>query len=545
MTGVAEELAVGRASFAARRWQDAHDNLQVAHATTALSAQDMHALAESAWWLGRLDKSTEAYAQAYRLYLNRAQPGDAAMCALMVCINSRLRGENALGAGWLSRLERLLDDVEESAAHAYPLYLGIAAAMSRGELTEATEMAQRMRAAGKRFGDPTLVALGALFEGRIMVKLAQVSEGMALLDGAMLAALSDELPPLWTGAIYCSLLDACHELVDLRRAFEWTEATQRWCEALPGDTLYPGICRVHRAGVLQLRGSWSEAEQEAERACEEMLRVDVFTVAEGQYEIGEIRRFRGDLEGAEQAYRRAHEFGRDPQPGLALLRLAQRRTVPALASIRAALECETSDRLVRARLCAAQVEIALAAGDRETAGEAVGELEATAAAFTSPGLAAAARRARGSLLLADGLAADAVPVLRGAYRLWQDLDVPYEAARTRVLLAMACAALDDPEAAERELAAARASFQRLGAEPALREVDALSVSGARPGGLSAREAEVLRLVAAGLSNRNIARELVLSEKTVARHLSNIFAKLGVPSRAAATAYAFEHGLVRG
>jgi ATP/maltotriose-dependent transcriptional regulator MalT len=408
------------------------------------------------------------------------------------------------------------------------------------DLEAAIASAQRMQELGRRFRDDTLVALGVFFEGRALVKQARVREGLALLDEAMLAALSDQLQPMWTGAIYCGLLDACHELVDLRRAREWTDATRRWCDPLPVASLYPGICRVHWAGILQVRGAWEQAEAEALRACADMAEIDVFAVADGYYEVGEVRRRRGDLAGAEDAYTRAHEVGRDPQPGLALLRLAQGRADAALSSIAAALAASTGSRLERAPLHAAQVATALAAGDVALARASADEVAETAATFDSVGLRAEACRSQGAVALAEGQAVVALAALREAVTAWNELDAPYETARTRVLLAEAYRALDDADAAARECAAARAGFERLGATADLR---ALDESPAPPCGLTAREVEVLQLVAQGQSNREIATALVVSEKTVARHLSNIFTKLDVPSRAAATAYAFSNGLV--
>jgi len=385
------------------------------------------------------------------------------------------------------------------------------------------------------------------FEGRVLVKQARVPEGLPLLDEAMLAALSDELQPMWTGAIYCGLLDACHELVDLRRAQEWTEATSRWCSPLPVASLYPGICRVHQAGMLQLRGAWEQAEAEALRACEDMRHIDVFAVAGGWYEVGEIRRARGDLAGAEDAYRRAHEIGHDPQPGLALLRLAQGKVEAARTSIAAAIAAFAGSRLEVAPLHAAQVEIALAAGDVDVAAASADEVTDTAETYESVGLRAVGHRAQGAVALARGQAVAALASLRLACAAWHELDAPYEAARTRVLVAAAYDALDDADAAVRERMAARACFERLGARSDLDALDALDGVGAAQNGadhgLSPRELEVLDLVAHGRTNKEIAGALFLSEKTVARHVSNIFTKLGVSSRSAATAFAFAHGLV--
>jgi DNA-binding NarL/FixJ family response regulator len=336
-------------------------------------------------------------------------------------------------------------------------------------------------------------------------------------------------------------MDVCHELADVRRAAEWTEATSRWCEAIPDTNLYPGICRVHRAQVMQVQGDWDAAESEATRACRDMIGVHVGTAAGGQYELGEIRRLRGDLAGAEAAFKQAHELGRDPQPGLALLRLAQGRADLAVASIRAALGSAT-ERLARARLCVAQVEIALAVGDVDTARTATSELEQTAEAFSSPGLQAAAEEARGSVLLAQGQSAEALLHLREACRQWQQIEAPYEAAKVRLLLADAYRELGDGDAAALELDAADDVFQRLGAERDARAVADRHAGATLPAGLTPRELEVLRLVAAGQSNREIANELFLSERTVHRHVSNIFSKLDVSSRVAAAAFAYEHGL---
>jgi ATP/maltotriose-dependent transcriptional regulator MalT len=367
---------------------------------------------------------------------------------------------------------------------------------------------------------------------------------MGLLDEAMVATLSECLHPVWTGAIYCHLMDACRELGDVRRAVEWTEAAERWSEKLPDAGLYRGICRVHHAQVLQLQGAWDQAEREAANATAEMVRLHLGTVSGGHYEIGEIRRLRGDLAGAEEAFRRAHELGHDAQPGLALVRLAQGQFGAAAASIRAALAARASDRLGRAELLAAQIQIAVASGDPDMARAACEELEATAAAFGSSGLTAAARQCRGAMLLAAGDPSEAVTTLRGACRMWQELEAPHRAASTRVLLAKAYRALGDEDAALLELDAARAVFERLGAALDISVVAELMGRSELPVCLTEREAEVLRLVATGRSNRDIAAELFISERTVHRHVSNIFLKLGVTSRTAATAFAFEHDLVR-
>jgi ATP/maltotriose-dependent transcriptional regulator MalT len=322
-------------------------------------------------------------------------------------------------------------------------------------------------------------------------------------------------------------------------------ATEQWLAGLSSAVLFTGICRVHRAQVLHGRGEWDSAEEEVRRVCAELDGFSVATVAEAYYEAGTIRHSRGDLAGAEEALRSAHRLGRDPQPGLALLRLAQGRVPVAEASIRVALAATGSGNpLARVPLLEAQVRIALAARDLDTAGAACAELAATAGTFDSSGLAVAATQARGAVLLAGGRPEEAVGVLRGACGRWQDLHAPYECARVRVLLARAYRELGDEDAAALELDAAAPVFDRLGA--ALDAVDVAQLRRGRslPGGLTEREAEVLGLVAAGRTNQEVADALVLSRKTVARHLSNIFTKLGLTSRTAAAAFAYQHGLAR-
>lgn len=540
-----EPLRAARDAFRRHDWSGAFEHYRAAGEVLDLDADDAFALAESAWWWGEIDAALEAWEQAHDRYRRDGQARRAAMSAMFIAAHSMTRGDAAAGSGWMSRVHRLLSDEPEGPEHGYPIYFEIFGAMSAGDHDGAVAAAQRMQELGRRFDDPNLVAVSLLGEGRARIKLAQVSDGLPLLDESMLAALSGDLHPVWAGAIYCHLMDACRELGDLRRASEWTEAATRWCERLPDGALYRGICRVHRAQVLQAHGAWDQAEHEATRACADVVRLTPGTVAEGHYEIGEIRRLRGDLSGAEEAFRQAHELGRDPQPGLALVRLAQGRVDVAARAIHVAIEARPGDPLGRAQLRAAQIEVALAAGDDAIAQLATEELEMTASAYQSPGIEAAARQARGAVQLRSGETTEAVTTLRSACRIWQDLDAKHSAARTRVLLAETYRALGDEDAAQLELDAAGAVFARLGAALDVRLVDQLRGRSTLPGGLTEREAEVLRLVATGSRNRDIAAALFISEKTVHRHLTNIYAKLSVTSRSAATAYAFTSGLAPG
>ncbi len=531
-----DRRARAREAFDRRDWRSAYAAFRACDAHE-FDAGDHDALAESAHWLGLPDEVIDSYGRAYRLHLDAGSARQASLSAFMLAIYLRLRGDGAQSDGWLARAQRLLATEAESAEHGYLLYLAIARLMG-SDLDAAAESARRMQDLGRRFGDESLVALGVFYEGRSLVKQARVKEGLALLDEAMLAALSDNLKPMWTGAIYCGLLDACHELVDLRRAREWTEATRQWCSPLPVASLYPGICRVHWAEILDGRGAWEQAEAEALDACRDMDGIDVFVVGSGYYQVGDLRRRRGDVAGAEEAYARAHELGRDPQPGLALLRLAQQRVEAASSSIAAALAAFAGSPLERAPLLAAQVEIALAAGELDLADAAAAEVAGTAEMFDSPGLRAVGQRCRGAVALARGQADIALADMRLSLVGWQELDVPYEAARTRALLADAYRVLGDTDAADRECAAARACFDRLGAVADLRALG----EHVPPHDLTARELDVLGLVAAGMTNPQIAASLYISRKTAEHHVSSILGKLGVSSRAEAAAAAVRLGL---
>ncbi|MBW3536027.1 MAG: LuxR C-terminal-related transcriptional regulator [Gemmatimonadetes bacterium] len=373
----------------------------------------------------------------------------------------------------------------------------------------------------------------------------RVKEGLALLDEAMVAVATDELSPQVTGLIYCSAIGACRSVWELRRAHEWTAALSDWCERQPDLVPYRGECLVYRAEILQLRGAWGDALEEVQRARERIARgSDREADAAALYRKGEVHRLRGELAHAEEAYRDASRLGREPQPGLALLRLAQGDAEAAAAALRRAL-AEAGHGLGRARLLPALVEVALELGEVEEAKRACAELEAVATDAGTDVLDTLVAQARGAVELAAGDAQAALPLLRTAFEGWEAMEAPYEAARVRVLRGLACRALGDHDSAALELDGARATFDRLGAAPDAARVDALSGS-RRPRaahGLTPRELEVLAQVATGRTNRAIAGELFISEKTVARHVSNIFSKLGLSSRAAATAYAYEHDLV--
>jgi DNA-binding NarL/FixJ family response regulator len=532
-------LTEARAAFDRRDWTSARAGLRAAWEHGGLEAGDLSILADSAWWLGDLEEAVTAYEEAYRLYVDGGLPEQAATAALDIAVSLLFRGEEVGASGWLSRAQRLLRDRPESIAQGRLIYLlEVEAALNGPDLDSVVKGALKVQDIGRRQSASGLVALGVLGEGRARVRQGRTDEGMRLLDEAMVATVCDEVDLNAASTIYCHLIAACHELDDLHRMQVWTDALTRWCEQLPKALMFTGICRVHRAQLLLAQGTWEQAEKEATQVRTELSGIHVRGLGDAHYLIGEVHRLRGDLAGAEAAYRQAHEVGHEPQPGLALLRLAQGRTDAALASVRTALAGQRGSSPARARLHAAQVEIALAADELDTARAACDELDRATADYPNSGLEAAAVLARGRLAIAENRPDEALPVLRDAYRRWQELNAPYDAAKARLLLATAYRALGDEDAAALELDAATAVFTRLGAALESRRAPE------PPGRLTAREAEVLALVAEGRTNREVAAALVLSEKTVARHLSNIFTKLGLASRTAAAAYAFEHGISR-
>lgn len=538
-------LAAARDAYRRRDWPATREAFERARAQgIGLTADDLKHLSDATWWLGEIEATLGLAEDAYRRYLDDGRPREAATVAMEIAISLFLRGDDAEGSGWMSRCMRLLEDeTVETPEHGYLLYVtGVEPQFGAPDRDGVIAAARHVGEIGRRHGDRNLVAAGLLGEGRMLVKDGQVAAGLAVLDEAMVAVVADELSPEWAGNIYCNMIAACYDLAEYRRAAQWTDATERWLETMPAAVLFHGICRVHRSQLHQLRGAWERSEREALRVVDELAGISVAVVAEARYQIGEIQRLRGDVVGAEEAYRQAHRGGRDPQPGLALLRLAENRVGAATAAIRAALIGQDQDRLRRARLLVAQAEIAIVANDLDLAKAASRELNEIADAYASSGLAAMATQVRGAVFLASGDHAAALPILRDASLRWRELDAPYEVARIGVLLATAYGSLGDGDARALELDAAAATFERLGAEVDAARLARIRVGVGPPGGLTEREGEVLSLVASGMTNRQIAGALAISEKTVARHLSNIFTKLDLPSRTAAAAYAFEHGL---
>jgi len=540
------EIERGREFCADRAWNDAYAALSGADREAALRADDLELLATAAYMIGREDEYFGALERAHQAHLNAGEALRAARCALWMGMNLAQRGEMGHAGGWLSRGRRLVErEGGECVEQGYLLMPRMFEHEAMGDLGAAVATAAEAAAIAERFGDADLLALAVHSQGHLLVCAGHVKEGLALLDESMVAVTTGELSPIVSGIVYCGVIIGCQTAFDVRRAQEWTAALAAWCREQPDMVAFTGRCLVHRTEILGLRGAWAEALEEARRAVERCLDAQNRRAAgQAAYLQGDLHRLRGSFAAAEQAYREASGHGREPQPGLALLRLAQGNVAAASAAIQRALG-ETRDRPGRAALLPAAAEIALAAGDIEAARSACHELGEIAAEYDAALLDAAVLYARGHVHLAQGDPEAALVALRSASEEWQDLDAPYEAARARLLIARACLALGDEEAARMEREAARDAFAALGAAPDMAAIDARAWrAGSRePHGLTARELEVLRLVAAGQTNKSIAAELVLSERTVERHVSNIFAKLGVSSRAAATAFAYEHKLL--
>lgn len=536
------ELEAGRAAYRRRAWADAYRLLASADQAGALGVQDLEWLATSAYLTGRDAECLACHERAFHAHQQNAESASAARCAFWLGLMQLFRGEAGQAGGWFARARRLLEG-RDCVELGYLLVPAAEQQLRQGDMQSAASSAANAVAIGVRFADPDLTACARHVQGRVLIQRGDVAAGLALLDEAMLAVVAGELSPVMTGLIYCSVIDGCRDVHALSRAMEWTEALARWCEAQPEMVAFTGTCLVHRAEILQLRGAWDDALAEAQRASERLAGVgNRLQPAAALYRQAEVFRLRGEFAAAEQAYHDARRSGAEPQPGLALMRINQGNVEAACAAIRRVLDA-TTDSPHRARLLPAYIEIMLAAGDIESARSAARELEDIAATLHAEVLHAMAAQARGEVELACNDARAAIAPLRRALELWQRIEAPYESARVRVLMGLACRSLGDAEAGALDLDAARAAFERLGAAPDLARLESLRTPVARQRHLlTARELQVLRLVAAGKTNKAIAHELSLSERTIDRHVSNIFSKLDVPSRAAATAYAYDHKL---
>ena len=533
----------GREAFSRKAWADAYASLSAADQESSLEPEDLERFAFAAYLIGRPADSDGILARAHQGFLSLGHLTRAVRSAWWLAISLLNRGEYARGGGWLSRAQRILDEAQVDCVEQGYLLVPVALqSLAEGDAASAYTTFGQVAKIADRFDDLDLMTLSRLGRGQALIPLGETAEGVALMDEAMVAVTADEVSPIIVGIVYCAVIEACQAIFDLRRAQEWTEALSQWCASQPDLVPYRGQCLVHRAEIMQMHGAWRDAMEEAHRAYKWLSGQPAVGLV--FYQQAELHRLRGEFPKAETAYRQATQNGHTPHPGLAMLRLAQSQIDAAQAAIRLAVE-EARDRVTRSKLLAAYVEIMLAARDVAAARSGADELGEIASHLEAPFLRAVAAQAQGSVFLEEGLTRAALDAARQAWTIWQDIGAPYEAARARVLIGLACNELGDEDTARMELDAARRVFHQLGAMPDFVRADALSGRSDTKavGGLSAREVQVLRLVAAGRTNRSIADELFLSEKTVDRHVSNIFTKLGVSSRSAATAFAYEHHLV--
>ena len=455
-------IEAANAAFARRAWREALELYRAADGASTLTPGQLRDFSETAWWCGIPDTAVALLERAYSRYLEGGEKDAAALVALELSDYEGNRRAETISAAWLGRAEKLLDTPRDSKAYGTLLLRRARDAGDSGDIkTAITTMAEAL-AVGERIGDKDIQALALMYQGLMRVAMGHVSEGMPLIDEATMAAVSGDLGLMTSGIVYCCTISACRDISDFRRASDWTEAAHRWCER-QSVTGFPGVCRVHRAEITALRGSLAKAEQEARVACDELMKFQITPIAaEGFYEIGSIRLRMGDLPAAEEAFRQAHEMGRNPEPGLSLIRLAEGRPQVASAALKRAVAADPS-RPGRARLLPAQVEVAIAAGDLATARAAAEELAAIAESFGTEASHACKHLARGAVLLAEGNAADADPELRRALDAWQSVDAPYEASRVRMLIGAAARALGDEDTARLELSSAKATFERIGA----------------------------------------------------------------------------------
>ena len=541
----AQALEQGRESFRKQAWGNAFSQLSAADREAPLDPERLMELAQAALLIGREAEGADLLARAHQAFMNRGDAQPAARCAFWLGFTSLLNGEVAKAGGWLSRASRLLDGQPDCVEKGYMLLPTGYRSVQAGDAATAHSSFAQAADIGKRFRDTDLMTLGLQGQGRALIRQGEIARGMTLLDEAMVAVTAGEVSALNAGGIYCSVLDACGEVFDLQRAQEWTSALERWCTSQPDLVPYRGHCLVRRAELLQLHGSWSDALEEAQRASVWLSRpTPKPAVGAAFYQIAQVQRLRGKFAEAEEAYRQASQWSQALGPGSAQLRLAQGQVDAANAAIRRMAQ-EVQEPGPRAIILDAYVEIVLAANDVAAARGAADELAEIAARRGVPFLRALSSRALGAVLLAEDNARSALAELRQSWSIWCELQAPYEASRARLLIALACRKLGDDDNAVLEITAARQTFQQLGATLELSRADALLSKDVRqaPGPLTERELQVLRLVASGMTNREIARKLNISEKTVARHLSNIFTKLDLSSRTAATAYAYDHNLV--
>jgi ATP/maltotriose-dependent transcriptional regulator MalT len=535
-----DSLHAASEALARHDWQAAHDLAADAQCLDPLTeATRLDALADACWWLGRLDDCIEARRTAYRIFDELGEQRRAGYCAVRLYEDHCLHALPAIATGWLRRARRALDGDVACAEHGALLLREAELAHGAGDLDEAIGLAERARALGREIHSADIEAEALQTLGRVLIDSGRPRPGLAHLDEAMLLATEGRLGPYSTGKVYCSLISACEDLGDLHRAAEWTDATADWAEQHP-FAIFPGICRVHRSVVLERQGALVEAEREAARACTELVDSHVPNAAAAFAQVGDVRRRLGNLDGADEAFAHAENLTGRTCVAAALLRLAQGRLADAQRIVSTCLEGQVLNRPADAQPLAVAVQVAIAADDQSAASAYLGLLREIATRYDAPMICGFMRVAEGRVLLARHDVEQACAALRDGVSIWQELGVPYEVATTKTLLGQALRESGDEPGAHASFVDARELFEQVGARLGPEPDTARTPN---PAGLTDREVEVLRLVATGGSNKTIAAALNLSNKTVSRHLSNIFTKIDVTSRAAATAFAFEQHLI--
>ncbi|MGP4032181.1 LuxR C-terminal-related transcriptional regulator [Pseudarthrobacter sp. 1C304] len=533
-------LATARTAYARGDWHAAYLQLGQARSLSELDTADLSLLGRAAWWLGQVQESLEISEDVFYRFQDDGDASDAAMKALHLGLLWFIRGDVVIASGWVNRARGLLQGLPEGPEHGYLLYLDASLALSAADLAPARETAAKLQLMGRSMRVPALTSLSLVLAGLADLRSGSTASGFAQLDEAMLPVLAGRLPPEWAGEIYCTVIHACHELADLPRMRAWTDATEQWGGQFVGDVVYAGICRIHRLQLQSIEGGWDAAERAIEQTGAELVGRNNWVAGEAYYQLGELRRLRGDSKGAEEAYARAWKLGTEPQPGESLLQHAAGNNETAWAGLCAALAGR--DRLACARLLVTGVDIALALGHADEAERLCARLEETAAEFGTAGFRAWAGQARAAMLIAQAQYAGALPVLEAVVRDYRSLHARHDTARAYEMLAQAHRGLGQSSVAAADSATALAIYRELGALPDVQRLDGGPPTGRLPGGLTEREADVLAFTAAGASNKQTAEALFISQKTVGRHLANIFAKIGVSSRTAAAAWAHEHGL---
>jgi DNA-binding NarL/FixJ family response regulator len=540
MTAPDTELLTAREAFARGDWRTARQKLRSSGRDRSLAPADLELLSRACWLLGEVPESMEQTEQAFTGYLRVGDPVAAAGLAIRLGLEWSTRGDVAISSAWLARARRLLRDQPATPVTGYLDYVEASLVLEiDGDPGVVESAAGRVADLADRFADPALGCFALVLRGVAAIRSGRTVEGFGHLDEAMLPVLASQVDPLWAGDIYCSVIHLCEGLADLTRMRAWTDALDRWAKPLSALFLYAGVTRVHQLQLIAAEGDWDVVETELGVRSRALIGAHGWLAGAGYVELGDVRRLRGDLSGARGLYRRARALGVDPQPGEAELLRTAGRPAEALAALRAAIG--ERGRLERARLLLPAVELAIETAELADAEALTAELEETARHFGSPGLRARAHQAHATLAIVTGRAAEALPHLEAAAQVYREQRFRYAIARVHEQMADAHRALGNSSAAAAALATARAIYGQLGAVPDVRRLEGTGGSGP-PGGLTAREAEVLAGVAAGSSNREVAERLVISDKTVGRHLANIFAKLGVSSRTAAAAWAHEHGI---